>query len=120
MAQQSPVGQGPLIHEVSRSHSDPPHLAGLLWMGDQPDAETSTWQHTTPTRAMQPFHRRDSNTQSHKQATADPRLRPRGHLDLQCIKQIKLSADIKEFSYYSSKTCVSEILFQRATTVIVS
>ena len=55
-----------------------------------------------------------------KQATADPRLRPRGHLDLQCIKQIQLSADIKEFSYYSSKTCVSEILFQRATTVIVS
>ena len=29
------------------SRSDTPHLAGLLWTDDQPDAETSTCQHTT-------------------------------------------------------------------------
>ena len=39
------VGQGLLTDEVSRSHSDTPQSVRLLWMGDQPDAETSTWQH---------------------------------------------------------------------------
>jgi len=42
MAQQSPVGQGLLIIEDSRSHSDTPHSVGLLWTSDQSDAETST------------------------------------------------------------------------------
>ena len=28
--------------EASRSHSDMPHSVRLLWMSDQPDAETST------------------------------------------------------------------------------
>jgi len=39
MAQQPLVGQGLLIIEVSRSHSDTPHSVGLLWTSDQPDAE---------------------------------------------------------------------------------
>jgi hypothetical protein len=43
------VGQGILIIEDSQSHSDTPHSVGLLWTRDQPDAETSTWQHTTLT-----------------------------------------------------------------------
>jgi hypothetical protein len=43
-----PVGQGPLIN-ASRSHSDAPQSVGLLWTNDQPDAETSTRQHTTLT-----------------------------------------------------------------------
>jgi hypothetical protein len=42
VAQQPLVGQGLLIIEASRSHSDTPHLVGLLWMSDQPDAEAST------------------------------------------------------------------------------
>ena len=41
-AQQPLVGQGLLIIEASRSHSDTPHSVRLLWMSDQPDAETST------------------------------------------------------------------------------
>jgi hypothetical protein len=41
MAQQPLVGQGRLIIEASRSHSDTPHSVGLLWTSDQPDAETS-------------------------------------------------------------------------------
>jgi hypothetical protein len=42
MAQQSPlVVQGFLIVDASRSHSDTPLPVGLLWKGDQPDAETS-------------------------------------------------------------------------------
>ena len=35
------VGQGLLIFENSRSHSDTPHSVGLLWTSDQPDAEAS-------------------------------------------------------------------------------
>jgi hypothetical protein len=42
MAQQPVVGQGLLIIEASRSHSDTPHSAGLLWTSDKPDAETYT------------------------------------------------------------------------------
>jgi len=42
MAQQLLVGQGLLIIEASRSHSDTPHSVGLLWTSDQPAAETST------------------------------------------------------------------------------
>ena len=50
MAQEPLVGQGLLVIEASRSHSDTPHSVGLLWTSDQPNAETSTWQHTTLTR----------------------------------------------------------------------
>ena len=43
-------GQGTLLHEVARSHSDTPHSVGLLWTSDQPVAETSTGPYTTITR----------------------------------------------------------------------
>jgi len=49
MVQQPPVGQGLLNVEASPSHSDTPHSAGI-WTSCQPDAEVSTWEHTTPTR----------------------------------------------------------------------
>jgi hypothetical protein len=64
MVQQPLEGQGPLIIEASRSHSDTPHSLGLLWTSDQPDAKTSTWQHTTLTRDRHPCHQRDSNPYS--------------------------------------------------------
>jgi len=38
-------------YRASRSHSDTPHSVGLLWTSDKPDAETSTWQHTTDIHA---------------------------------------------------------------------
>ena len=43
ITQQSVVGQGPLIIENSRSHSDIPLLVRLLWTSDQPDAEISVY-----------------------------------------------------------------------------
>jgi len=46
LAVQLPVGQGLLIHEVSRSHNDTPQSIRLLWTSDQLVAEISTWQHT--------------------------------------------------------------------------
>ena len=36
------VGQGLLIHEVSRPHTTTHQSVGLLWTSDQPVAETST------------------------------------------------------------------------------
>ena len=54
MAQQPPVGQGLLITEASRSHSETQHSIGLLWKSDQPDAETSTWHHTTRWQTSRP------------------------------------------------------------------
>ena len=42
ITQQALVEQGLLTVEVSRSHSDTPHSAGVLWTSDQPDTETST------------------------------------------------------------------------------
>jgi hypothetical protein len=54
MALQPLVGKGLLIFETSRSHTDTQHWVGLLWTGDQPDAETSTWQRTTITRHGRP------------------------------------------------------------------
>ena len=64
IAQQPLIGQGLLIIEASLSHSDAPHWVGLLWTSDQPDAEISIWQHTTPTRERQPCPQWDSNLQS--------------------------------------------------------
>jgi hypothetical protein len=36
------AGQALLIVEDSWAHSDTPQLVGILWMSDQPNAETST------------------------------------------------------------------------------
>jgi len=39
------------LNGAPRLHSlDTPHLVGLLWKNDQPDTETSTWQHSTLAR----------------------------------------------------------------------
>jgi hypothetical protein len=64
MAQQPPVGQGFLIIEASRSHSDSPHSVGLLYTSDQTVVGNSTWRHTTLTTDRHPCVRRDSNPQS--------------------------------------------------------
>jgi hypothetical protein len=56
------VGQVFLIIEAS--HSDTPRSLDLLWTSNQPETETSTWQHTTLKRDRRPFRQRDSNPQS--------------------------------------------------------
>jgi hypothetical protein len=50
IAQQPLIGQGLLVIEASRSHSDTTHWVGLLLASDQPDAETYTWQLSALTR----------------------------------------------------------------------
>ena len=46
-ALQPKSGPDRLIVEVSRTHTDTPHLVGPPWMRDQSVVETSTWKHTT-------------------------------------------------------------------------
>ena len=78
MEQQPIVSQGLLTVEVTRSHSDTPHSLRLLWMSDQPEAQTSdNTRHLQETDIHAPsgFPTRDPS----KQAAADPRLGPRGH-----------------------------------------
>ena len=41
------MGQSLLIVEDSWSHSGTPESVGLVWTSDQPEADPSTWQHTT-------------------------------------------------------------------------
>jgi hypothetical protein len=76
MAQQPVVDRG-LIMEASRSHSDTPHSVGHLWTGDQPVAETSTWQHSqlTDIHALGGIRTRNPI----KLEATDPRHRPHGH-----------------------------------------
>jgi len=61
--QQSTVGQDLFFIEASRSHKDTPQSVGFLWTSDQPDAETSTLQHTTLTR-----HRHSTSQRGFKPA----------------------------------------------------
>ena len=79
IVQQPLVGQARFIIQASRTHSGTPHSVGLLWKSVQPDAEASTWQHTTLTTDTYPYPGGIRTRNPSKQATTDPRLRPRGH-----------------------------------------
>ena len=64
-----------LVWPLAPDHTQWKHLthsARLLWMSDQPVAETSTWQHTTFTRDKHPCPRRDSNPQSQQASGRRP------------------------------------------------
>jgi hypothetical protein len=80
MAQQPIVGR---VSSLSRLHDhtlDTPHSVGLLWMSDQPFAETSTWQHTTITTDIHASCGIRTRNPS-KRTAADPHLRRRGYWD---------------------------------------
>jgi len=82
MVQQPLVGQGLPIIEDSLSHSD------TLWTRDQPDAETSTSQHTTLVRDKIPLPGGIRTHNPSKRGAADPRSRECGiifSLDLEKI-----------------------------------
>jgi hypothetical protein len=50
IARQLLVGQGLLIIDTARSHSDTPKLVGLLWTRNQPDAVIYVTAHNTHNR----------------------------------------------------------------------
>jgi hypothetical protein len=72
IAQHHLVGQGLLIIEAPRSHSDTSHSVGLLWTSYQPDAQTSTWRHITLARQRHPRPPQILNLQANG-------VRPCGH-----------------------------------------
>ena len=88
-------GQGLLIIEALRSHTNTPHSVQLLWKSDQPNAET--WQPKTHTRGRHSYAWLDLNPQS-QQAT-HPLLSPHGHWDQ--------STDIIDYKVSSSPTYCS-------------
>jgi len=63
MTQQHLEGQGLLSDQASRSHSDTPQSAGLLWTKDRTEAKPSTWRNTTITGDRHPCPRRNSKPQ---------------------------------------------------------
>jgi len=72
------VASGPHYGRFTIIHTQ--YSIGLLWASDQPDAETSTWQHTT----LKTDIHVPGGILSHivsKRVAADPRLRPRGRWD---------------------------------------
>jgi len=51
---------------ITLNDTNKTHSVGLLWTSDQSDAETSTYQHTTPTKDKHTCSWLDSNPHSHK------------------------------------------------------
>jgi len=68
-----------LIVGASRSRSDTSHPVGFLWTIDRPEAETTTWQHTT----LRVMHAKGGirTNKLCKRAAVDQRLKPRGRQD---------------------------------------
>jgi hypothetical protein len=64
--------------DVSKDHSTSilkvciQEIGGLLWTGDQSDAETSTWQHTKLKTGRHQCPQRDSNPQSQQAGNRRP------------------------------------------------
>jgi hypothetical protein len=85
MARLPQVGKGLLICEVSRSHSDTLRSVRLLWTSEQPNSQTSTWQHTTLTTVKHSYIGGIRTRNPNKRATSDPHPRPPGQWD--CLLQ---------------------------------
>ena len=74
-----------LIFEASRSHSDTPQSVGLLWTGDRPVKETSTWQRMIFTRDRHPCQQWDSNPQSQQANGRRPSPLDRSATGARCL-----------------------------------
>jgi len=83
------VGLG-LLFEVPLPYSDPLQLVGLLWITDQPVAETSTSQHTTLTKDRHLYSWRNSNSETQQASDNRPTTLPRGHWDRCSLLYIRI------------------------------
>jgi hypothetical protein len=109
MAQQPPEAQGLLIVEDSRSHSDTPHMVGLLWTSDQLGTEIFTWQHTTLAT-----DRQTSMPPVGFEPAIPPSDRPQTHaLDLAVAGTAIMRVTHRKFKLIS-------IIFVRRTNAVVS
>jgi hypothetical protein len=109
MALRPILGQGLLIIEASRYHSDTSQSAGVLWTSEQLDAETSTWQHTTLTRDRYPCHQWGSNLQPQQADGLWPSQTTRRH---RVLFPTGLYTKLVNVSYIS-RTHVAEIQTDR-------
>ena len=124
VAQQPLVGQGLLILETSRSHSDTPHSVGLLWTSNQPDAENPTWQNTisqqTDIHAPGGFRMRYPS----KRAAADPHPRPRGHWDpsghIIYTEYCSLTALFISWKFYQQKAVRKDMVIKKLLKISYS
>jgi hypothetical protein len=97
-----------LVGEVYKLHlSQTSHSATIPWTSDHPEAETSTWQHTTATRERD-FHEPSGirTRDPSKGAAADFRLRSRSHRDRR--RKWIYSSKVKEFVealFYTKYSC---------------
>jgi len=67
------------------THLDRPQSVRLLWTSDQPDTNTSTWQHTTQVKyILAPG--RILTCLPNKRAASDARRRPHGYWDRKCYQ----------------------------------
>jgi hypothetical protein len=84
------------------------HSVGLLWTRDQPDAETSTWQHTTLPRDRIHATGRIRTRNPSKRTAADPCLRRRGYRDRQITRHAvkSNSANARQPHFRSSRVTV--------------
>jgi len=69
------MGLGPLITEVSRSHSDTPYWVGPLWAGDRTALNNTQHLQEKDINALGGIPTRNPS----KPAAANARLRPRGY-----------------------------------------
>jgi len=105
------VDQGLQIIDTLRSHSNTPNSVQLLWTSNRPDAETSTWQHTTLTSEIQGSSRQDSNPQYQQASCRRPtpytgrplrssnknqRFSLRNHVLLRLRLQLVVCADVTQ------------------------
>ena len=104
---QEPLGsQGLLIIKASRSHS-----AGLLWMSDQPNAETTTWWNATLTRDRHLCLGGIRTRNLCKQGAAHPGLRMHSDWDrpscllLQILWCLLTVCDYFRLSYWLTRDC---------------
>jgi hypothetical protein len=84
------MGLGPLITEVSRSHSFTPHWVGLFWAGDRTVVDNTQHLQEKDINALGGIPTRCLS----KRVAAKARLRPRGYWDRQLLN--------KEANYFQS------------------
>jgi len=101
LAQRPSSGPGRLSFKTSRSHSGTPQSVRLLWTSDQPDAQTTTWQHTTLTRdrhwcsgGFEPAIPASERPQAYALDRASTRTGPIGRLFWQNYVANLFSADV--------------------------
>ena len=80
LARQSPVEQGLLIHEVSRSHTTT-HTVGGTPLDEWLARRRDLWQHSTPITGRNPCPGGIRTQNLRRRKAADLRSKPRGHWD---------------------------------------